>query len=48
MAGDYQSHVEGTAEMSDQGREKVVLLDIAHRMDMGDEKLYLLAILLFT
>lgn len=42
VAGKYWSHMEGTAEMSDRGREKVVLLDI----DMVDERLFLLAIIL--
>ncbi len=40
--------MEGTAEMSDRGREKVVILDISLGMDMGDERLCLLAILLFS
>lgn len=39
--------MEGPAEMSDRGREKVVLLYISLGMDMGDERLCLLAILLF-
>jgi len=40
--------MEGTAEMSERGGEKVFLLDISIGMDMGDERLCLPAILLFS